>query len=342
MQGQQPTLSVIVPMFNAAATIERCLAPLLAMLAAGEIEELIVVDDGSTDRSPAMVTAHSGARLLRMPRQSGPGGARNLGVEQARGSHVWFVDSDVIVRPDAATIVSRAFAGADVAAVFGCYDDAPDAQNFLSQYKNLVHRYYHARGNHDAATFWAGCGAVERKVFIEVGGFDAERYRFPSIEDIELGYRITASGRRIVLRPELQGKHLKVWRLKNLLHTEVFRRAIPWSMLMLERKHLTNDLNVSKGERLRAVLSLALVLAAVGWAAGWMGPWPVAVAAAVCLAANRELVQFFVAIRGTWFGLRAFAYHQFYYLYSSASFAYATLRHLLKGQGRTVPGPEAG
>lgn len=342
MQSQQPLLSVIVPMFNAAATIERCLAPLLEMLAKGQIEELIVVDDGATDRSPEMASSHAGVRLLRMPKQAGPGGARNLGVEQARGSHVWFVDSDVIVRADAAAIVSQTFTDTGAGAVFGCYDDTPDAQNFLSQYKNLVHRYYHSRGNHDASTFWAGCGAVERSLYIELGGFDAERYRYPSIEDIELGYRIAATGRRIVLRPELQGKHLKIWRLKNLLHTEVFRRAIPWSMLMLERKHLTNDLNVSTGERLRAVLSLAVVLTGLSWAAGWLGPWPFAIATAVCVAANRDLLQFFVSKRGPWFGLRAFAYHQFYYLYSSAAFAYSSLLHLLRGQRAAPPGAEAG
>lgn len=342
MQSQKPLLSVIVPMFNAAATIERCLAPLLQMLAKGEIEELIVVDDGATDQSPRMAAAHAGVRLLRMPRQAGPGGARNLGVDHARGSHVWFVDSDVIVRPDAAAIVSQTFSETGAGAVFGCYDDTPDAQNFLSQYKNLVHRYYHSRGNHDASTFWAGCGAIERSLYIQLGGFDAVRYRYPSIEDIELGYRIAATGRRIVLRPELQGKHLKIWRLKNLLHTEVFRRAIPWSTLMLERKHLTNDLNVSTGERLRALLSLTVVLTALGGVAGWLGPWPFGIAAAVCVAANRDLIQFFVSRRGWLFGLGAFAYHQFYYLYSSAAFAYSMLQHLLQGQRAAPPGAEAG
>jgi hypothetical protein len=52
---------------------------------------------------------------------------------------------------------------------------------------------------------------------------------------------IIGSGRRIVLREDLQGKHLKEWRLKNLLHTDIFRRAIPWSRLMLERKQLADE-----------------------------------------------------------------------------------------------------
>ena len=322
------TLSVIVPMYNAAPLIERCLAPLLAMRARGEITEIIVVNDCSTDRSADVVAGVPGVRLERTPAQGGPGVARNLAAGIASGTHLWFVDSDVIVADNAARLIAGAFAASGAGAVFGCYDDAPAATNFLSQYKNLVHRYYHARARADASTFWAGCGAVERELFISLGGFDAVRYRYPSIEDIELGYRIIAAGRRIVLKHELEGKHLKEWRLMNLLHTEIFRRAIPWSQLMIERKHITSDLNVGPGERVRAVLSLCVLLAALAWTIGFASWWlPLGVLAAA-MAANGELVRYFLARRGGWFALRAFSYHQMYYLYSTASFAFVCLKRL--------------
>lgn len=322
------TLSVIVPMYNAAPLIERCLAPLLAMRARGEITEIIVVNDCSTDRSPEIVALVPGVRLERTPAQGGPGVARNLAAGMATGSHLWFVDSDVIVADNAARVIIGAFAESAAGAVFGCYDDAPAAANFLSQYKNLVHRYYHARAREEASTFWAGCGAIERELFASLGGFDAIRYRYPSIEDIELGYRIIESGRKIVLKHALEGKHLKEWRLKNLLHTEIFRRAIPWSELMLERKHVTNDLNVGHGERVRAVLSLFIVLSAVVWIGGFAPWWLPAGAIAAAAMANHALLRFFLARRGAWFALRAFAYHQVYYLYSAASFAFVTIRHM--------------
>jgi hypothetical protein len=70
--------------------------------------------------------------------------------------------------------------------VFGSYDDSPPAPAFTAQYKNLIHRYYHQRPRREASTFWAGCGAVRRSVFLGLEGFDVERYRVPSIEDIEL------------------------------------------------------------------------------------------------------------------------------------------------------------
>ena len=324
-------LSVVVPMYNAAATIERCLAPLQAMLARGEIGEIVVVDDCSTDRSPDVVAAYPAIRLERTAVQSGPAAARNLGAAVTVGTYLWFVDSDVIVTDECARVILQTLSETDAAAVFGSYDDAPDARNFLSQYKNLVHRYYHRRGKTSASTFWAGCGAVERRVFFDLRGFDARRYPYPSIEDIELGYRIITSGRRIVLHHALQGKHLKEWRLRNLLHTDLMRRAIPWTRLMLERKELTDDLNLGVAERMRALLALGGIAALFSWAAGFTPVWVPAAALAALIAANLELIRFFSTQRGLVFAARAFLYHQFYYVYSSAAFAYASAQHLASG-----------
>ncbi|MGZ5095412.1 MAG: glycosyltransferase [Burkholderiales bacterium] len=322
-------ISVIVPMYNAALSIERCIAPLCAMLRCGEVKEIIVVDDCSTDRSPDIVNAIPSVRLERTPARTGPGAARNQAAAVASGTHLWFVDSDVIVARDCARVLVRAFTETGAGAVFGRYDDRPSAENFLSQYKNLVHRYYHSGGTSAASTFWAGCGAVERTLFEELGGFDVARYCCPSIEDIELGYRIADRGRQIVLRQDLQGKHLKEWRLRNLLYTEVFARAIPWSRLMLKRKHLTDDLNVSRGERLRALLALGCVLGLLAWAADVI-PWSLLLAAVAGAAlANLKLIRFFHTQRGPIFAARAVLYHQFYYMYSSAAFAYAALEHFV-------------
>jgi glycosyltransferase involved in cell wall biosynthesis len=329
--GAAPSISVVMPLYNAQATIDACLAPLLEMLAHGEVNELIVVDDGSTDSSVARVERHPQIRLVRNTARGGPGAARNLGASQAQGEYLWFVDSDVVLAPDAARVLGRLLAAERPQAAIGSYDDAPGASNFLSQYKNLVHAYYHHRGRRKASTFWSGCGAVRRDWFERLGGFDAPRYPYPSIEDIELGYRIIADGGTIVLEPALQGKHLKEWRLGNLLHTEIFRRAIPWATLMLERKQLTNDLNVGRGERVRALIAGLLVLALAGSVFGLISPWWAGAALAVALGANRELLRFFRTRRGAWFAARAFAYHQFYYLYSGASFASAMVLHRWRG-----------
>jgi GT2 family glycosyltransferase len=310
-----------MPVYNGRGFIERSLPPLIDMLARGELVEVIVVDDTSSDDTPVMA-AEMGARVLPSGGRLGPGGARNKAAVQARGEILWFVDADVVVHENAALELQRAFIGPDVTAVFGSYDDQPPARNFLSQYKNLVHHFYHHRGKSEASTFWAGCGAVRKDAFLAIGGFDVVRYTRPSIEDIELGYRLRAAGGRILLWPALQGTHLKVWRFFNLIHTEVFCRAIPWSRLMLSQTGLVNDLNVGTAERFRAA-GAALFFAGVVGAMYQVIPWWIAFALFGAIAlANIDLLRLFYRRKGLLFALRGLLFHQVYYLYSSAAFAW--------------------
>jgi cellulose synthase/poly-beta-1,6-N-acetylglucosamine synthase-like glycosyltransferase len=322
-------VSVIMPVYNGEHVLRASLAPLAAMRRSGEIAEIIVVDDGSTDGSAA-VAREFGASVLPSGGRLGPGGARNVAAPSAVGEILWFVDADVVVHDDAAGALVTAFESSGAAAVFGSYDDRPSGKNFLSQYKNLVHHYYHHRGGGDADTFWAGCGAIRKEVFLASGGFDAKAYPYPSIEDIELGCRLRDCGYRIVLAPEIQGTHLKIWRLGNLLHTDTVRRALPWSRLIQSRSRLPDALNVGVGERINAALAAALVVAAALAAAQLAPPWlPLALLFAVAIA-NARLFDFFRRGRGPLFAIGAVAFHQLYYLYSSAVYVGCWLERRLR------------
>jgi len=328
--SESPAISVIMPVYNGRAFIARSLPPLIDMVGRSELVEVIVVDDTSTDDTAALAV-QMGARVMPSGGRLGPGGARNMAAAQARGDILWFVDADVVVHGDAARELRRAFAEPDVTAAFGSYDDQPAAKNFLSQYKNLVHHFYHHRGHREASTFWAGCGGVRKDAFLALGGFDVMQYTRPSIEDIELGYRLRAAGGRIVLWPALQGTHLKVWRFFNLIHTEIFCRAIPWSRLMLSRTGMVNDLNVGTGERMRAVVAglfFASVVASLHPAVpGWVA---LAALGAIALA-NGRLLRLFYRRKGALFALGGLLFHQFYYLYSSAAFAWCWLERAVTG-----------
>lgn len=323
------TISVVMPAYNAAHYMPLVLPPLLNMLHEGEIGELLVVDDQSTDNTIA-VAEEMGATVLRNPVNGGPGAARNLAARHAKGDILWFVDSDVIAWPGGAAHILPAFAEPDVVAVFGSYDETPSGQSWISKYKNLVHRYYHQRGNEESSTFWAGCGAVRKDAFLAVNGFDVVTYTRPSIEDIDLGYRLRAAGGRILLLPNLLGKHLKVWTVRNVIHTDIFMRAIPWSRLMITREGLTDDLNVSQGERIRAILAGMFVLSLLVLAV-FPAFWPATLVLLLAMiAANSYLLQFMYANGGPAFALFGFAFHQFYYLYSSAAFAWCMLEDMWK------------
>lgn len=330
MSDARITISVVMPAFKAAHLLPRVLAPLMAMHRRGEVEEVIVVDDVSPDDT-ATIAADLGARVIVMDRNGGPGAARNRAAEEATGDVLWFVDSDVIVWEDGAAKVRAAFDDPDVAAVFGSYDSTPDGQHWFSRYKNLMHRFYHQRAERDAHTFWAGCGAVRKDMFRKIGGFDIETYRVPSIEDIELGYRIRRAGGRISVDPTLLGKHLKVWTPKSAIHTDIFCRALPWSRLMISREGVHNDLNTSHGEKAKALIAGLLILSVLT-VPFVPALWPVTLGLlALSLIANAAFLRFMFSNGGLGFATLTFLYHQVYYVYSSAAFAWCLFEYHVLG-----------
>jgi hypothetical protein len=98
---------------------------------------------------------------------------------------------------------------------------------------------------------------------VELGGFDADRYTRPSIEDIELGVRLAQTGARIVLDPRIRGKHLKAWSLRGMLATDLLRRGVPWVELLARQRLHSTALNLSWRQRLGVVGSVAFLGAAV-------------------------------------------------------------------------------
>jgi len=318
MSLARPRLSIVVPVYNDARNLADCLAALRAAEIPGC--ELIVVDDASPDDSAA-VARRAGASVITLSQNSGPAASRNRGAAAASGEILFFVDADVAVAPDAVRRVADAFAAVpDLGAVFGSYDDAPRAPGMISQYRNLLHHFVHQQGNPEASTFWAGCGAMRRSTFAQLGGFDEGAFG-RAIEDIELGYRVRQAGHRIFLDKGLLGTHLKAWTFTSLIRTDIMVRAIPWSRLIMERG-LPNDLNLRADQRLSAVLVL-LVLAALLVAP--FQPILVAPAALALLAVatlNRTLYGFFLRQRGVRFMAAAIPLHLLYYLYSTASYAW--------------------
>jgi glycosyltransferase involved in cell wall biosynthesis len=333
-------LSVIIPVYNNPQDLRECLSALIASSCPGS--EIIVVDDASTDDTPS-VAAQMGVRVLRLAKNSGPAAARNYGARHALGDILFFVDADVVVAPGAVSRVLAVFTEhQDVAAVFGSYDAQPQAKGVVSRYRNLLHHFVHQNGNPEASTFWAGCGAIRRSVFQELGGFDAQRFPRPSIEDIELGYRLRQAGHRILLDRALQGTHLKRWTLGSVICTDTFYRAIPWSRLILERKQAPDDLNLKGGQRLSvalvglACLSLPLLLLR----------FELIFLPALCLVGvtvlNRQLFSFLSRQHGLYFASRCIPLHLLHYLCSGLSYLSIWIVFQLKSLKAHSPTPPIG
>ncbi len=330
-----PLISVIIPAHNAGAHLDRCLDGLLA--SSFRSFEILVVDDASTDGTAETARAR-GATVIRRTTQGGPGAARNQGALRAQGRILFFVDADVLVTGQTVARVARDFEedpGLD--ALFGSYDDTPSEEGFLSQYKNLAHHYVHQQSREEAVTFWAGCGAVRKEVFDRVGGFDAERYARPSIEDIELGYRMKAMGCRIRLDKSLQVKHLKRWTLPSLLRADILQRAVPWSTLILEKGRVVDDLNLQWRSRISAFASglLLLTLALAPLHRHFL--FGSALLLVVLIALNLDFYRFLARRSGVLFVVPSFFMHVLYYLYSGTTFLACWTFHALSGRKETGP-----
>lgn len=309
-RGRRSTrLSVIVPATDEPATLAQVLPAIRAGLYPGE--ELIVVTE---------------------PANTGPAEARNLGAGRATGDVLVFVDADVVVNADAFGRLRTAFdADPGLTAIFGSYDDGPMSQAVISEFRNLLHHHIHQSCPGPASTFWSGLGAVRREAFLAAGGFDADRYAVPSIEDIELGVRLGRAGGRIELHPRVKGTHLKHWTLGNMVRTDFQRRGVPWVELMLEDRAAPTTLNLSWRERTSTVLTLVgLPTLAL------RRRTPIKVVAATVAIINAPFYWLLLRRMGLSRALAGFGLHALHRLVAVAAVPVGMLRHALRGR---APGP---
>jgi glycosyltransferase involved in cell wall biosynthesis len=280
--------------------------------------ECIVVDDESSDCTPQIAAAF-GCRVIRMHSQSGPAAARNAGADAAGSELLLFLDADVCVSPDTLERCCRKFAeNAGLDALVGSYDPHPFHPSFVSQYRNLMHCYVHQTANPRTRSFWSGCGAIRRHVFLAAGGFD-ETYRRPCVEDLELGSRLSRQGRYMLLDRSIQVRHLKRWTLAGMIRTDVLDRAIPWVWLILRAKHLPDDLNLRVRERVCVALVLTATLAEI---CSWRNPillWLALGMITLTVVLQHRFYRFLAECRDIWFSCRAIPFHLLYYLYCGLS-----------------------
>jgi glycosyltransferase involved in cell wall biosynthesis len=326
--------TVIVPFHRNVMHLHACLS---AVSRAAPPLELIVAADGAIEDC-GFASREFAARIVVVPGPAGPAVARNRAASQAGGAILVFVDADVV--PAASAIEGMcAFLeiNPSVAGVFGAYDRAPAARNFVSEFKNLSHAYVHEAGNRTASTFWAGLGAVRAEAFWSVGGFD-ERFARPSVEDIDLGYRLVAAGRLLRLDPGFRGTHLKRWTLWNCVRTDVVARGIPWVQLILRFRTLRNDLNTSMA--LRWSLGLAYGTA-IGLMLAVVDTRAVIAATAMfgaLVAVNRDYYRWLARQRGWLFAVRVAPLHLLHHLCNGVSLLVGTALHLAQRAGVELPG----
>jgi len=193
-------ISVIVPACNAEDTLGKCLAALEAQTLNRDRYEVIVVDDGSTDRT-AEVAQRYDVRLIRQP-NAGPAAARNRGAQAAQGDLLLFTDADCAPAPDWIERMIAPFRrNPEVAGAKGVYRTRQRER--VARFVQLEYEGKYARmarqGHIDFVDTYSA--AYRRDVFLANGGFDAV---FPtsSVEDQEFSFRLARKGYRLVFVPD--------------------------------------------------------------------------------------------------------------------------------------------
>ncbi|TMK58827.1 MAG: glycosyltransferase family 2 protein [Actinobacteria bacterium] len=290
----------------------------------------------ATDDPPTLARARTaletGSRrpdqLIVQREGTGPAAARNRAAAGSEADVLVFVDSDVEVHGDALELIERRFnADPGLVALFGAYDDSPADPGLPSQYRNLLHHHVHTGAPGDAETFWAGLGAIRRERFEEAGGFDADRYPQPSIEDIELGMRLRRRGARIALDPRIRGRHLKRWTPLSIARTDFARRGVPWTRLLLQEGSGSTALNLGWRRRASAAASAALLASLVA-----RRPRLAAGALAANLVLDRHLYALLLRRGGPKLLLAGVSLHQLHQLCATASVPAAVVLHAIDGR----------
>ena len=204
--------SVIVPVYNGAAVIERCLNALACQTVAPDEFEIIVIDDGSVDDTARKVSCWAGrhpqcqVHLIRQ-RHGGPAAARNRGADFAQAPLLLFTDADCQPATGWVEALLRGFAGPNPpAGLMGTYrsEQRSLAARFAQlEFEDRYHRMLRKPELDVVATYSA---AFRRDVYMQAGGFDPS---FPEAnnEDVEFSYRLSQAGYTMRFVPEAQVAH---------------------------------------------------------------------------------------------------------------------------------------
>jgi lipopolysaccharide/colanic/teichoic acid biosynthesis glycosyltransferase/GT2 family glycosyltransferase len=263
-------ISVIVPAYNAEDTLGDCLAALEAQTVARDRYEVIVVDDGSTDGTPAI--AESPDVVLIQQENAGPAAARNLGAREARGNLLLFTDADCGPAPDWIERLSAPFSDPEVVGAKGIYRTR---QRFLvARFVQLEYERKYARmaGKERIDFIDTYSAAYRRDVFLANGGFEP-LFSTSSVEDQEFSFRLSRKGYRLVFVPDAV-----VYHVHDVTPLQYCGRKFTigmWKALLLQwhperavrDSHTPQVLKLQMG--LAGLLCLSL-LAGLAWpAAGW-------------------------------------------------------------------------
>ena len=211
-------ISVIIPAYNSQNTIELCIASVLS--SDYENLEVIVVDDGSTDKTSDLASDFKDIIILKKI-NGGAASARNYGACIAKGDFFYFLDSDVEIEVDTIRRMAKGASEYQVDLVNVCYSILPANEGLAPHYKALVDYVLYTpkairgsvhinsieRDPNNLITLGGGGDFVSKRAFEQLGGYDEERYSGASVEREEFYFRFWKAGFTSISDPTIKTRH---------------------------------------------------------------------------------------------------------------------------------------
>ncbi len=226
--------TIVMPVYNGEDYLKYTLPQLKRFIP--ENVDLVVVDDGSTDNSFEIAKSFT-PQVIRLDRNMGHPNARNHGFSQVDSDIYIALDADVLIQHDTIQKILETFEDrSDVSAVTGLLSDTVVGDSFFSDYKNLYMNYTFMNCPEEINFLYGSIHAVRKK--------DMLSYR-PDVgrtDDTDLGMRLFAKGKKILLLKNVQVQHLKKYDFLSLLKNDFF---IPfdWTKVFLNHFSFKKILN---------------------------------------------------------------------------------------------------
>ncbi|MDP2666545.1 MAG: glycosyltransferase [Candidatus Diapherotrites archaeon] len=221
-----PPATVIIPAYNATRTLRACLDALQEQSLSPD--EIIVVDDGSTDGTPEMAKSYRSVRVISQENQ-GPAKARNKGARESKNPIIVFLDSDCVPEKNWLAEMVKPFIDEKVAGVQGAY--RTHQKSLVARFDQADIEFRYEKMKRSSFLDWIGSysAAYRKDIFLSHGGFD-EHFPRASGEDAEFSYRLSEKGYRLVFNPAAIVYHSHPDTVERYIHVKHVRAY--WRMRM--------------------------------------------------------------------------------------------------------------